>query len=323
MWPRIDSGHRATPRPHDQPSFPLAVVTDAAEAQRFVVDRYGARAGSVTLVGAGEWSRAYAFALDGRPVVVRFGAHGEDFAKDWIMAGVSSAALPIPEFIDMGPAPGGYFAVSVRAYGVALDELDEPAMRAVLPALLSALDAIRDLAPPTRAGYGLWPAGGRGPADTWATALLSVDEDRDRLPRWRERLATSRAGESAFREGFAKLTNLVGDLSSERHVIHGDLLNRNVLVDGGRISAVLDWGNALYGDHLYDAAWLIHGGCGCQNGPASTFALNSMLTGGRLAIRLAMPTSGCTPISSTSVSTCWHIRRLSVDGTTSSATATR
>ena len=42
-----------------------------------------------------------------------------------------------------------------------------------------------------------------------------------------------------------------------RHVIHGDLLNRNILVDGERINAVLDWGNALYGDHLYDAAWLL------------------------------------------------------------------
>lgn len=238
--------------------LPEAVVTDAAEAQRFVVDHYGARAGGVALVGAGEWSKAYAFALDARPVVIRFGAHGEDFAKDRIMAGVSSAALPIPEFIDMGPAPGGYFAVSVRAYGVALDDLDEPAMRAVLPALLSALDAIRDLAPPTPAGYGLWPAGGPGPADTWARALLSVNEDRDRLPRWRERLATSLAGTRAFQVGYAKLAALVDRVPHERHVIHGDLLNRNILVDGEQINAVLDWGNALYGDHLYDAAWLLY-----------------------------------------------------------------
>jgi hygromycin-B 4-O-kinase len=41
------------------------------------------------------------------------------------------------------------------------------------------------------------------------------------------------------------------------HVIHGDLLNRNVLVQDSRITAVIDWGNAMYGDWLYDAAWLI------------------------------------------------------------------
>jgi len=227
-------------------------------AQRFVADRYGMRAGSVTLLGAGEWSRAYAFALDGRPAVIRFGAYGEDFAKDRIMAGASSAALPIPEFIDMGPAPGGYCAVSVRAYGVALDDLDEPAMRAVLPALLSALDAVRDLVPQATEGFGLWPAGGPGLADSWATALLSIDEDRSRTPGWRDRLATSPAGEGAFQAGYVRLAQLVDRLPSERHVIHGDLLNRNVLVDGARITAVLDWGNALYGDHLYDVAWLLY-----------------------------------------------------------------
>lgn len=41
-------------------------------------------------------------------------------------------------------------------------------------------------------------------------------------------------------------------------MIHGDLLSRNVLAAGGRVTAVLDWGNALYGDNLYDAAWLIY-----------------------------------------------------------------
>jgi hygromycin-B 4-O-kinase len=40
--------------------------------------------------------------------------------------------------------------------------------------------------------------------------------------------------------------------------VHGDLINRNVLVQGSRIIAVIDWGNALYGDWLYDAAWLIY-----------------------------------------------------------------
>ncbi|MFE7795405.1 phosphotransferase [Streptomyces sp. NPDC057460] len=41
-------------------------------------------------------------------------------------------------------------------------------------------------------------------------------------------------------------------------MIHGDLLSRNVLAADGTITAVLDWGNALYGDHLYDAARLMY-----------------------------------------------------------------
>ena len=44
-------------------------------------------------------------------------------------------------------------------------------------------------------------------------------------------------------------------MRQERHLIHSDLLNYNVLVADGRISAVIDWGCAMYGDFLYDLAW--------------------------------------------------------------------
>ncbi len=42
-----------------------------------------------------------------------------------------------------------------------------------------------------------------------------------------------------------------------RHVLHGDLLNRNVLVapDASRLTAVFDWACLAYGDFLYEAAW--------------------------------------------------------------------
>jgi hygromycin-B 4-O-kinase len=38
-------------------------------------------------------------------------------------------------------------------------------------------------------------------------------------------------------------------------LVHCDLINRNVLVNEDRISAVFDWGCSIYGDHLYDLAW--------------------------------------------------------------------
>jgi hygromycin-B 4-O-kinase len=40
-------------------------------------------------------------------------------------------------------------------------------------------------------------------------------------------------------------------------VLHGDMLNRNVLVaaDGSRLTGVFDWGCSAYGDFLYEVAW--------------------------------------------------------------------
>lgn len=65
-------------------------------------------------------------------------------------------------------------------------------------------------------------------------------------------------GTRPFDQAYARLRELAEGLPDERHVIHADLMNRNVLVRGSRITAVIDWGNALYGDWLYDAAWLIY-----------------------------------------------------------------
>src|SRR5207247_10529533 len=36
-----------------------------------------------------------------------------------------------------------------------------------------------------------------------------------------------------------------------------DLINRNVLVEGNRVSAVLDWGSSTYGDFLFEVANLV------------------------------------------------------------------
>jgi hygromycin-B 4-O-kinase len=231
-------------------------VTDA-EARRFVCDYYGRRAGDVHLLGAGEWSRAYVLFLDGREAVIRFGDHVEDFRKDQVMAAYSCAALPIPAVIEIGAAGDGYFAVSERAVGEPLDGLDGTGMQAALPSLLAALDASRAIDVSAATGYGIWAPDGTGPAASWAQALLGASQETARVPGWRAALAASPVGVRPFEQAYARLRELAENLPDQRHMVHGDLLNRNVLVRRSRVTAVIDWGNALYGDWLYDAAWLI------------------------------------------------------------------
>lgn len=232
-------------------------MTDVA-ASRFIAGHFGTAAADVRWLGAGDWSRAYAIVLDGRHAVIRFGDHVEDFLKDQAMARHSSATLPVPAVTEIGQAGDGYYAVSERASGELLDNLDEAGMRAVLPGLLTAMDTLRHIDASGTVGYGIWAPDGTGPAASWAQALLGVDEETARVPRWRAALATFPVARQTFDRAYARLRELAEDLPDERHIIHGDLLNRNVLVQGTRISAVIDWGNALYGDWLYDAAWLIY-----------------------------------------------------------------
>jgi hygromycin-B 4-O-kinase len=190
-------------------------------------------------------------------MVIRFGEHVEDFRKDQTMAAYSRAALPIPAIIEIGAAGDGYFAVSERAPGEPLDGLDGTGMQAALPGLLAALDALRAIDVSGTKGYGLWAPDGTGPAASWAQALLGANQETARVPGWRTALAASAVGLRPFDRAYARLRELAEGLPDQRYLVHGDLVNHNVLVRGSQVTAVIDWGNALYGDWLYDAAWLI------------------------------------------------------------------
>ncbi|MGI8484396.1 MAG: phosphotransferase family protein [Thermomicrobiales bacterium] len=228
-----------------------------SESLRFLADLYGKRATPLAPLSAGEWSRAYAFALNGQQMVARLGSHEEDLLKDQRMGAMSTAALPIPKMIEVGRTPSGFFAVAERHYGTLLDELDLEGMRKVLPSLLQTMHAIAELDTSSSQGYGIWQPDGNGLHATWADALLEVAGDRPRIPGWRNALERSASAATAFDAGLAVLRKLLPELPQERHYIHSDLLHHNVLVDGSRIESVLDWGNSMYGDQLYDAAWLI------------------------------------------------------------------
>src|SRR5918992_291211 len=56
------------------------------DVQGFINDHFGDRASQLTRLSGGDWSQAYALTVDGQQVVVRFGAHGEDYQKDQIAA---------------------------------------------------------------------------------------------------------------------------------------------------------------------------------------------------------------------------------------------
>jgi hygromycin-B 4-O-kinase len=236
----------------------LTVIVDMVCLEAFLVTQFGSDHSDVAPLGAGVWSQAFGFRRAGRDYVIRFGAHQEDFAKDRLAARYAGPALPIPRVVELGEAFGGYYAISERVFGGYIDDVDETQMRALLPSLFAALDAARlaDLSGTT--GYGAWGADGAAPYPSWRAALLDIANDRpaDRTHGWRERLAASPVGTRMFEEAYGHLLAVADRVPEERHLIHSDLLHYNVLVEADRVTGVLDWGCGMYGDFLYDLAWL-------------------------------------------------------------------
>ena len=151
---------------------------DVTRVEAFLTTRFGGDVSDVAPLGAGVWSRAFAFHWAGRDYVIRCGAYQEDFAKDRLAARYACPALPIPRIVEIGAAFDAYYAIAERVFGGYLDDVDETQMRALLPSLFAALDAARlaDLA--GTAGYGAWDANGTAPSLSWRDALLDVANDR-------------------------------------------------------------------------------------------------------------------------------------------------
>ncbi|MCQ6561262.1 phosphotransferase family protein [Paenibacillus mendelii] len=226
------------------------------KASRFVKAHFGDRVQHLVPFAAGDWSKAYSLTLDGKDRVIRFGAYREDFEKDRVMGKYSSPALPIPVVLEVGEMESGFYAVSERVPGRHLDELNGPEIQLVLPQLLEALYELQTRDLTDTQSVGIWRPNGTGPS--WGSELLSVAEPRERLAGWRERLDGFPREARVFDAGVEKLRQLVAQLPERRGIVHNDLLNRNVLVDGGRLTGVIDWGNAFYGDPLYDHAWFLY-----------------------------------------------------------------
>lgn len=242
--------------PEDGDGEPAQGVS-TADAQAFLVARFGEEVRDVASVARGEWSKAFTYRRGGAEYVVRFSAHVEDFAKDRWAARYSCAAMPIPNVTEVGEAFGEYYAISERAFGNYLDELGPTDMRALLPALFAMLDAARLADLSTSTGYGGWGADGNAAHPNWEAALLDVATDRPthRVQGWWDRMGASATGTAPFATALEALRVLVSAIPVERHLIHSDLLHYNVLVGDSRITAVIDWGCAKYGDFLYDLAW--------------------------------------------------------------------
>ena len=232
---------------------------DEKALRAFLAERFGSAA-LVEAMRPGEWSAAYSVRAGDRELVARFSAYDEDFEKDAYAARWRSPALPIPPILEWGPAGDGYYAVAERMPGEHIDRLDEQRMRAVLPSLFAVLDALRAVDLSAWSGYGGWRADGRTQYRSWAERLLGIATEpatRGAPGTAREMLGTWPDAARAFDAGSARMARLIEHCPEQRHLIHDDLINYNVLVEGDRISAVLDWGSSSFGDFLYDVAKLV------------------------------------------------------------------
>jgi hygromycin-B 4-O-kinase len=238
---------------------------DAARAIALLRQQFAVDAGEVRPLGSGEFSRAFAFTSGGQDYVLRLNAWphaAESFAKDaYAWRHFASPRLPIPRVVATGQTEDTRFAISERAGGRVMTELTPAERRALLPALLDALDAIGQADVGASRGYGDWNADGIGQFATWRDYLAAVNEDEPEgyYKHWHDLFRDGALERDVFETIYRHLHQLLPHCPEERALIHNDYWFMNIVGEGERITGVLDWANALYGDPLYEIARLSWG----------------------------------------------------------------
>lgn len=228
-----------------------------SQAQEFLAARYGAVAELRTL-GGGFWSSAYSFSRAGRELVLRFGANQDWFEADRAAMAFASSDLPVPEVVEVGEAFDGAYAISVRGYGINLENVRPDQSDAAGPMLASLLAAFFEVPKGSDLPVG-WHS--RPPRSdlTWRGWLSErlVDDPRREVHGWRAALATRGDIDRVYRASETRVRDLIEACPERRDLIHGDLLHANVLVaqDASRPNAVFSWKCSLRGDFLFDTAW--------------------------------------------------------------------
>lgn len=227
------------------------------EVIALIQQELGEEVRSLETLRSGAWSSAIAIATGTAEYIVRFAATPDDFYCDAHAAQYCSTYLPIPRVHGIGQFDERFWCISDRMPGIHLDDLTNDQWERTLPSLAKLLIAMREVDTSSTSGYGGWDNQGNGSFASFADQLMDVGNDVPdaRGGGWRPFLDRHEYERRIFDEGLIRLNELCSFLPDDRHLIHEDTINYNVVVKNDRISGIFDWGTAMYGDAIYDLAW--------------------------------------------------------------------
>jgi len=216
------------------------------EAESFLERYHGFALDAIEELSGGAWSAAFGYRAGDDELVARFGRERSWFENDRRLHAFASEDLPIPRVRDVGDAMDGmFFAISERAFGRFLEDVEPKDSEALSAVVARLLRALRE-APPEEVGY------------TWRQWLLSGLDPEGRDAQWWACIAENPHVAPIADAARTRILELLDACPEKRELIHGDLLSRNVLVseDVSALRAVFSWKCSARGDALYDIAWL-------------------------------------------------------------------
>jgi hygromycin-B 4-O-kinase len=235
---------------------------DIARLTELLRQQFGRRPTKLAPIESGLTATVYSFENGGDRYVIRIATdeHAESLKKDgFVNKMVASTNIPVPPVLHSGAIDNLHYAIAPKLPGVQLDQLPRDEYLRLIPAMIENLDDIRRIDVSSTRGYGYFDGKGVGPSASWPEYLLGIQDEQPEgtfYGKWHHLFDETFMDREYFESVHARMAALMKFCPPERYLVHSDYGWDNVLAENGKITAVLDWANALFGDFLYDVAWM-------------------------------------------------------------------
>jgi len=229
---------------------------DKNDIAKFLSEKYCEEIVLIPMV-EGQESQVFSFQYKNRDYVVRINPIIEGFKKDdYAYRNFLSSAIPIPKVIEYGTFDDNHsFCISEKAFGITFEDSSEITVNSLLSDITNVWTSIREIDISNFTGYGKFSSkDGNAPFRSWRDCLSSV-LDKQKYD-WKKVQSMEFVDSKLVDDLKSIFMELIQYCPEDRKLRHGDFGSNNVLVDSDvpKITAIIDWDNASYGDPYYDIA---------------------------------------------------------------------
>lgn len=217
----------------------------------------GSEVEELEAVQSGNIKSLYFYKYRGRDYVIRFSREDKEFKiQNYLYTVLKRRNVPVVEVINIGKYKDLYYSISPKIQGVSLNTIDSVQLQSILPELVKTLYEIHSTDINQTKGYGWLEQEGNGPYSTWREHLEKhfQKEQQGFWSNWYDLFKESFLDYHTFYALYQEMLDLSKYCEGSRYLVHGDFHFGNILTDKERVTGIIDWGNVMYGDFLFDIA---------------------------------------------------------------------
>jgi hygromycin-B 4-O-kinase len=241
----------------------LRPVVAAEQAFALLGQHFNTPISNLVPVEGGQVARTFAFHTGGQDFIIRFTRDNmldSNLPKEaYLTRKFAGTAIPMAQVLHVGRLEELYFAISRKMPGRMLEELLPQEISDLLPQMLDILAALHAIDVSDTQGHGIFNDQGKGLFNSWSDHLQMINKEEsenDYFGKWYKLFDETFLERDLYEDLYRRMCDLLMYCPEDRYLIHGGFSLRNVLAQDGKITAVLDWLDASYGDFVYDIAIL-------------------------------------------------------------------